>query len=292
MVFFVLMGGVFAQTPILANGADVRSGAKSEIDVTNINDGYINARSRSKTSKKLVIRTSYVELGGRQIDYRYDLNGNCDWETYSLQSGNGKYKIDILENVDGYMYAQIQAISVDVKYNQENAPFRVSTQNVNYVASSNAVKKAAELGEGTGTDLEKVESIYEYIVETIKYDTVKANRIVSGEIIGYLPDIDDTLATSSGICFDFSSLFAAMLRSQGIPAKLIMGYAALSPNPVYHAWNEIYIENVGWIRIRSRVYFNGKDWVRMDPTFASSNASNQKTQFLSNDKNYVKDREY
>jgi len=95
-----------------------------------------------------------------------------------------------------------------------------------------------------------------------------------------------------GICFDFSSLLAAMLRSQDIPAKLAMGFVATSPKPTYHAWNEVYINDVGWIRIRSQIYFSGKDWERMDATFASSNTTGRRTQFMREDNNYVKDKEY
>ena len=278
--------------PARASAADIRSEAKSEIDVTYKNDGYISARSKAETSKKLKLRTSYVKPDGTKIEYTYDLNGGGDWETYSLQSGNGEYTIGILENVDGRRYSTIQKVNVDVEYSRENAPFLVSAQNVNYAAGSGAVKKAEELCKNAGTDMEKVESIYKYIVETITYDTAKAKKIASGEITGYLPEIENTLETSKGICFDYSSLFAAMLRSQDIPAKLIKGYVALSPEPSYHAWNEVYIKGTGWIRIRSQVYFDGKDWTRMDATLASSNTAGKRTQFLSEDRNYTKDKEY
>jgi hypothetical protein len=294
MTFFMISAALHILAPIMAFAADVHSDKKSEIDVTNKNDGYIRARSTVKTSKKLKLRTSYVKSDGAKVEHRldYDLNGDGAWETYSLQSGNGQYTIFILEHVEGNRYTQLQMIKIDVEYNRENAPFLVPAQNVNYTADSNAVKKARELSKDAVTELGKVESIYKYIVETIKYDTAKANKISSGEITGYLPRIDDTLETSKGICFDYSSLLAAMLRSQDIPAKLVMGYVAISPKPSYHAWNEVFIKDIGWIRIRSQVYFDGKDWGRMDPTFASSNTAGKRTQFLSDDRNYEKVKEY
>ena len=287
---------VFAAFYILASrmafAADVRIEAKSEIDVTYKNDGYIRARITSKTSKRMRLRTLYAKSDGSKIEYTYDLNGAGAWETYSLQSGNGEYSIYILENVDGRRYSMIQRVNVGIEYNRENAPFLVPTQNVKYADGSNVVKKAEDLSKDAGTDLKKVENIYKYIVETITYDTAKAKKIASGEITGYLPEIDDTLKTSKGICFDYSSLFAAMLRSQDIPAKLIMGYVAISPEHSYHAWNEIYIRDIGWVKIRSEVYFDGKGWGRMDATFASSNTTGKRTKFMSEDKNYTKDKEY
>ena len=291
-VFIMVFAAFYIQAPIMTFAADVRSDSKSEIDVTNRNDGYIRARIKSKTSKRLKLRTVYAKSNGTKIEYRYELNGAGDWETYSLQSGNGEYTISILENTVDSRYTTLLTVNVDVEYNRENAPFLVPAQNVNYTADSSVVKKAGELSKNAGTELKIVEGIYKYVVETIKYDTAKAKKIASGEIVGYLPEIEDTLETSKGICFDYASLFAAMLRSQDIPAKLIMGFVALSQEPSYHAWNEIYIKDVGWIKIRSEVFFAGKNWERMDPTLASSNTAGKRTKFLSEDGNYAKDKEY
>ena len=52
-----------------------------------------------------------------------------------------------------------------------------------------------------------------------------------------------TLRTGRGICFDYASLTAAMLRSQNIPARLEIGYSG----DVYHAWISVYTEETGWI---------------------------------------------
>ena len=152
---------VLAVLPVLAAKAtfaeeDIRSGVKSEIDVANRNDGYIRARSKAITTRKLKLRIAYMKSDGANVVYDYDLNGNSDWEAYSLQSGNGKYTVSINENVDGTRYQQLQTVSIDVEYNREHAPFLVPAQNVNYSAESNVVKKAAELSSGAATDLEKL----------------------------------------------------------------------------------------------------------------------------------------
>lgn len=68
----------------------------------------------------------------------------------------------------------------------------------------------------------------------------------------YVPDVDETLQSRKGICYDFSSLLAAMARSVGVPTKLVKGY---SDNAVgYHAWNEVYIGGSDkWFTIDSSV---------------------------------------
>jgi transglutaminase-like putative cysteine protease len=68
-----------------------------------------------------------------------------------------------------------------------------------------------------------------------------------------VPVLDSVFNAKKGICFDFSSLFGGVLRSQGIPTRLVMGYIPeLGDGTVLHAWNEI------WIDYR---------WVAVDATF-------------------------
>jgi transglutaminase-like putative cysteine protease len=102
----------------------------------------------------------------------------------------------------------------------------------NIVAGSLASPKNGDLKYSCACD------IYAYVVKNIKYDNAKISNLTPD----YLPDIEETYADKAGICYDYSSLFAAMLRSIGIPAKLVKGYAGYAPDS-YHAWNEVYIDN-------------------------------------------------
>ncbi|MBQ2868224.1 MAG: transglutaminase domain-containing protein, partial [Firmicutes bacterium] len=72
------------------------------------------------------------------------------------------------------------------------------------------------------------------------------------------------LEEKKGICFDYAAMMTAMLRSQDVPCKLVVGYAGTA----YHAWINVWTEESGWID--AVVFFDGKTWQRMDPTFASS----------------------
>ena len=81
---------------------------------------------------------------------------------------------------------------------------------------------------------------------------------------GYLPVLDDVLAEEKGICFDYAALMAAMLRSQEVPCKLVVGYAG----ETYHAWISVWTEENGWVD--GAIFFDGHMWKRMDPTFASA----------------------
>ena len=70
------------------------------------------------------------------------------------------------------------------------------------------------------------------------------------------------METGKGICFDYASLAASMLRSQGIPTKIIFGYVA--PDNLYHAWNMFYTEEKGWTKVEFSRISEGLDPDRPD----------------------------
>ena len=62
--------------------------------------------------------------------------------------------------------------------------------------------------------------------------------------------------------------------------KIVFGY--VSPNDVYHAWNKFYTEEGGWRLVEFKV--TGKDWNRIDLTFAANGANDQ---FIGDGSNYM-----
>ena len=89
------------------------------------------------------------------------------------------------------------------------------------------------------------------------------------------------LAQKKGICFDYAALMTAMLRSQDIPTKLVVGYTG----NLYHAWINVYLEGQGWVD--NVIYFDGNSWKLMDPTFASSGGQSQEImQYIGTGSNY------
>ena len=118
-------------------------------------------------------------------------------------------------------------------------------------------------------------AVYSFVCRQVTYDREKAATVKSG----YLPDPDETMRTGKGICFDYAALAASMLRSQGIPTKMVFGY--VSPNGLYHAWNMFYTEQTGWVTVGFQV--SGKDWNRLDLTFS---ANGQDASFIGDGSNY------
>ncbi|OPJ58497.1 transglutaminase domain-containing protein [Clostridium oryzae] len=112
-----------------------------------------------------------------------------------------------------------------------------------------------ELLAGTVNDYDKAKKIYEWIGQNIKYDNVKAKKILNNDFdekSGAIP----TFESRKGICLDYSCLYVAMSRSAHLKVRLITGEGFNGVNWVNHAWNQVYVNNE-WINLDSTFYNGG-----------------------------------
>ena len=199
-----------------------KTNGKLRVDANHTKEGYFLASVSKKTSKKMKMR---VVKG--DVSLTYDLNGAAEYEVFPFQLGDGKYAISLYENISGKKYSAAGKITVNVKLSDPNGPFLYPNQYVNYTAESKAILQADKLGEGK-TEKETFDAVCSYMKTTFVYDYVKAATVKAG----VLPDIDGCYSKGMGVCQDLSAIMIAMLRSQGIPSKLMIGYAGKQ----YHAW--------------------------------------------------------
>ena len=254
-----------------ASGTEVYSNDDASIDASNAAEGYVMVKYTGDAAKvRMLIETP----AGNTYNYLMDLDGNYD--TYPLSGGSGTYKIGVYENLHDDQYATAFTQSVNVTLKDEYSMFLYPNAYVDFTASSNAVKKGQELAEGASTDIDVVKNVYHYIIKNVDYDYDKAETVQSG----YVPVVDETLATGKGICFDYASLMGAMLRSQGIPTRLEIGYAGTE----YHAWVSVYTAETGWID--NIIQFDGAEWTLMDPTLGSYASDSQVKKTLNDDTYY------
>ncbi len=267
-----------ADTPAISSYMSVSHPATKEkknnkavIDYSNIADGYVMVKFTGKTDKRLK-----ALVKGPTTQYQYNLNAG-QWTALPLSDGNGTYQVGVYENVKGTSYSGVVSQQIKVTLKDEFGPFLHSNQYVDFEAAPKAIAKAAELCAGKKTELDKVQAVYDFVVKTLTYDKKQAATVKSG----YLPVLDDVLARKKGICFDYAALMTGMLRSQGVPCKLVVGYAGTA----YHAWISVWSESDGWIE--GAVYFDGSSWQRMDPTFASSGKQSASImKYIGDGKNY------
>lgn len=261
---------VYAPT---APGDAVLGEGPVRIDVSNAAQGYVMACYNGSAAK------ANIQLTGPDgINYKYFLPPSEDWVSLPLSGGSGTYAVDAYENIVDTRYAVLFKETLEVQLENDLLPFLYPNQFVDFNAGSRCVEKASQTVADAADDLEAVAAIYHYVVENTVYDQQKADTVPSG----YLPDVDETLESGTGICFDFASLTAAMLRSQNIPARLEIGYSG----QVYHAWISVYTAETGWID--NAIEFTGDAWTRMDPTFASTNNSSKAVlQYIGDGNNYT-----
>ena len=204
-----------------AGGNEQRSG-KMKLDVSFLSEGYFLAAVQKPSSHRLKLR---VVKDGETLTY--DLNSNGDYEVFPLQLGNGNYEVSLYENVSGKKYSQEGRISLSVRTRLPGVCFLYPNQYVNYTQFSEAVAKAGELCARKGPK-EAYATICDFMKNNFVYDYIKAVTVQAGQ----LPDIDNSYAKRMGVCQDLSAITVCMLRTQGIPSRLIIGYA----DNQYHAW--------------------------------------------------------
>lgn len=220
------------------------SGAAAEglIDSGHSTEGYVTVRQEI-TERKLLVTISKGDE-----TYTYSLNGAGKGETYPLQMGDGRYLLKVYRHLQGAQYLVIDRSEFDVRLSSPEAPYLYPSQYVNYDADAPAVQKARALCKNAKSEREAADAVFNYIRKSVKYDKKKARKVR----VGYLPSPDETLSTRKGICFDYAALMACMLRAQGIPTQLVIGYMN---GKSYHAWNKVLI---------------GGEWRLYDATLAAA----------------------
>ena len=224
-----------------------------DINTDNIDSGYISIKFVKDTDKKVKLLIRYDDTR-----YTYNISNMDEYTNFPLQLGNGKYTIGIYENTVDSKYRRLASETIELDLEDYKVVFLNSVQEIDYATSNDMITLARRLlvqlevdrrmeeldDDIILTQYQIIKLYYDSVVETIRYDYDKIKTIK----YNYLPSNDVTLDTSTGICYDYSSLLASMLRSQGIPTKLVKGYANYSK--VYHAWNEIYLEKEDrWITV-------------------------------------------
>ena len=112
---------------------------------------------------------------------------------------------------------------------------------------------ARRMRDEAGSDRAFVEAVLRMLHEQEFYYTLEPPPLGSNPVDRFLFD------TRRGFCEHYASAFSVMMRSVGIPARVVLGYQGGEVNPLgghlivrqsdAHAWTEIWIDNLGWWRV-------------------------------------------
>lgn len=105
---------------------------------------------------------------------------------------------------------------------------------------------AALATQGRKLPIDKARAIYDYVFSSVRYDK-------SGTGWGR-GDVLWVCESRRGNCTDFHSLFIAMARSQGIPARFEIGFLVPSGEKSgeiagYHCWADFFVPQYGWVPV-------------------------------------------
>lgn len=110
---------------------------------------------------------------------------------------------------------------------------------------------AGQLTAGAANDYERAERVENYL-RTLPYDANIEAPPHGEDGVDYL-----LFGAGRGYCDYFASAMAVLLRSAGVPARVVVGYVMRERNPDgtftvrerdAHAWTEVYFQGYGWQR--------------------------------------------
>jgi transglutaminase-like putative cysteine protease len=103
------------------------------------------------------------------------------------------------------------------------------------------------------SDRSFVESVLTMLHEQDFYYTLQPPPLGSDPVDRFL------FETRRGFCEHYASAFAVLMRSVGIPTRIVLGYQGGEMNPIgghlivrqsdAHAWTEVWLEGEGWVRV-------------------------------------------
>ena len=229
------------------------------IDTSCVNQGWVSAAATSTVRLKFQVIHD-------DITYNYDLPNDGTPTIFPINTGNGSYLFRIMQNTEGSSYVELESARAQVTLSSELDPFLLPNIFCVYTADSACVAKARELTSSVSNQAEALAAICNYVADNVSYDNAKAKQLANAT--GYIPNPDDTFTSRKGICFDYASLSAAMLRSMGIPTKILTGY--VGEQQLYHAWIMVYVDGSWQTAVFS---VSPNRWSRCDVTFASTGAT-------------------
>ncbi len=120
-------------------------------------------------------------------------------------------------------------------------------------SNQEAAELARSMRERSATDVEFIDSVLDKFNREEYFYTLQPPALGRNPVDRFLFD------TRQGFCEHYASAFTFMMRSAGIPARIVLGYHGGEVNPMgghlivrqsdAHAWSEVWLEGIGWRRV-------------------------------------------
>jgi transglutaminase-like putative cysteine protease len=150
---------------------------------------------------------------------------------------------------------QYEVTSV-LKHQDQRFIFNLERQ-INLLQPENQNKEAQQFAKDlrsqSSSDIDYINKVMSYFSDNDFVYTLEPPLLPSNPVDTFL------FETRAGFCSHYASAFAVLMRAAGIPSRIVSGYQGgeRANNDDYlsvyqyeaHAWNEVWIDNRGWIRM-------------------------------------------
>lgn len=179
--------------------------------------------------------------------------------TYLDQDGNilANYKVpphkDIIVKTDISALVKYLEYNLSASGDKEDIPddlVKKYTKPTQYWQSNNPdiLVRAKSLSKGNINVAQVVKATDKFVIEHLSYNNEKIKYNIRQGAVKALKD------PANAVCLEYSDLMIALLRAQGIPARMPIGYAYSSNLKAsdsvadsLHSWVEVYVPKVGWM---------------------------------------------
>lgn len=224
------------------------------LPIPDIAEGYIYVfgKNERENKEKIIALVETDKQSEREIYYLdLDEDGFFYKKVY-LRHGVKDYNVSVLYNVEGSKYRYVH--KYNVKNTVEVNKFLTSYQDIDS-EDVRIISKAKEITEGKTTDYDKIKAVYEWVSQNHSYDYDKKDKLKNKSYNGASGSIY-MLLNKKGVCYDYATLSAALLRSLNIPMQVVVGDIEINGELIRHAWNKAYDSEK-------------KKWIVFDTTFGT-----------------------
>lgn len=239
-----------------AKDSNENSGTKNEIQVSFDMDYKFNISGNVSDISFIVIIPKEYKDRQKIINSQYSIkperifdDGPNTYAEFIINNPTTNFELNIMDEIVLSQYG------LDTAFNAGNKDFDAKDLD-KYLAAEKYIEKDDEEIIKTAGNFERedtyvlVQAIYDYVMENMEW-------------VGYVPEdvgAKVALIEKQGDCTSYSDLFIALLRANGIPARIVEGYTIDATDlNVGHNWVEVYFNDIGW--------------VPFDPTYDDNNGS-------------------
>ncbi|NIV17754.1 MAG: DUF3488 domain-containing protein [Woeseiaceae bacterium] len=208
--------------------------------------------------------TEEISFVGDPVSYRVTLEPTRQQWVFGLDI---PYAWDLprTQRVQAQLLARMEPIDQRVAYNAISYtnyridasalrdPFRRWYSSLPDGSNPRTAELAREMRSKTSNDIEFIDAVLRKFNREEFYYTLQPPPLGSNPVDRFL------FETQQGFCEHYASAFAVMMRSAGIPARIVLGYQGGELNPLAghmivrqsdaHAWTEVWLDGAGWRRV-------------------------------------------